>query len=135
MAQQIFVNLPVKSLRRSMTFFTAVGYAFNMKFTDENAACMVIGENIYVMLLSEPFFQRFTQKDIADAKKTTEVLVGLTCESRAEVDERLGKALAAGGKETRDPQDHGFMYARAFEDPDGHIWELFWMDPASKQSA
>jgi predicted lactoylglutathione lyase len=92
---------------------------------------MVIAEDIYAMLLVEPFFQTFTNKRIADARESTEVLVCLSCESRAEVDELVRKALAAGGTTPRPPQDHGFMYGHAFEDPDGHVWELMWMDPAA----
>jgi hypothetical protein len=132
---QIFVNLPVKDLDRSMGFFKALGFDFNAQFTNEHAACMVISENIYAMLLTEPMFKRFTPKDIADASKTTEVLTALMVESRDSVDAMMGKALAAGATEVRDPQDHGFMYGRAFNDPDGHIWEIGWMDPAHVQPA
>lgn len=128
MVSNIFVNLPVKDLDRSMAFFAALGFTFNPQFTNEKAACMVIGENLFSMLLTEPFFQTFTKKPIADAHKTTEVLVALSVGSRSAVDEILQKALAAGVAESRDSQDHGFMYSRAFQDFDGHIWEIFWMD-------
>ena len=131
MARKIFVNLPIKDMKRSQAFFSALGFSFNPQFTNEQGACMVITEDIYAMLLVEPFFQTFTEKPIADAKKSTEVLVCLTCESRAEVDELVKKALAAGGKAPNAPQDHGFMYGHGFEDPDGHIWELTWMDPGA----
>jgi len=127
-AKQIFVNLPVEDLQRSVSFFTAMGFEFNPQFTDENATCMVIGENIYAMLLVKSFFQTFIKKEIADATKTTEVLVALSTSSREEVDELVNKALAAGGTKANDPIDHGFMYSWSFQDPDGHIWELLYMD-------
>lgn len=129
MATKIFVNLPVKDLQKSMNFFGSLGYKFNPQFTDEKAACMVISEDIYAMLLVEPFFQGFTPKTITDAHKSTEVLLALSADSRQAVDELVNKALAAGGTEVREPQDHGFMYARSFNDLDGHIWEVLWMDP------
>lgn len=131
MNRQIYVNLPVRDLQRSKTFFTALGYSFNPQFTDEKAACMVVGENIYVMLLSQPFFAGFTAKPVVDAREGTEVLVCLSCESRDEVDAMVKKAWAAGGKVPRTAVDHGFMYQHGFEDPDGHIWELAWMDEAA----
>lgn len=129
MATQIFVNLPVKDLQRSVAFFTALGYDFDLNFTNENATCMIVDENIFVMLLVEPFFQTFIKKEICDARKSTEVLVCLSCESRAKVDELVAKAVAAGGTIPREAQDHGFMYGHAFEDLDGHIWELVYMEP------
>ncbi len=129
MARKIFVNLPIKEMERAKAFFTALGFSFNPQFTNDQGACMVVTEDIYVMLLVEPFFQGFTKKRIADAKSTTEVLVCLSCESRAEVDDLVKKALAAGGTAPNPPQDHGFMYGHGFEDPDGHLWELTWMDP------
>jgi predicted lactoylglutathione lyase len=128
-SDKIFVNLPVKDLDKSIAFFTAIGFAFNPQFTDENATCMIISEHIYSMLLVEKYFQSFTKKEIADATKTTEVLVGLSFSSREEVDALVDKALAAGGTSYSDPMDHGFMYTRTFQDLDGHQWELFWMDP------
>jgi predicted lactoylglutathione lyase len=133
MTTKIFVNLPVKDLDRSVAFFTTLGYSFNAQFTDENATCMVISDDIYAMLLVEPFFQTFTPKSIADAKATTEVLVALSMESRDEVNRIVEAAFAAGGHPVREPQDHGFMYGWAFEDLDGHIWEHLWMDPAHVQ--
>ncbi len=128
MVKQIFVNLPVSNLEATMEFFGKLGFTFNEQFTDENAACMVIGENLYTMLLTEAFFQTFITKEIADTTKVTEVLNALSVESREEVDEMMAKALEAGASEPREPQDQGFMYSRAFEDLDGHIWEVFYMD-------
>ena len=127
MAQQIFVNLPVKQLQRSMDFFRQLGFDFNPQFTNEQGACMVIGENIFAMLLTEAFFQTFTRKPVADATRTTEVLVCLSCESRDKVDQLVAKARAAGGTVPNEPQDHGFMYSHGFTDLDGHVWELVHM--------
>lgn len=129
MNNQIYVNLPVRNLDRSVEFFTRLGYTFNPKFTDENATCMIVGENIFVMLLVEEFFRTFTAKAICDTGKATEVLIALPCASRTEVDEMVGKAIAAGGTAPRKPQDLGFMYTHGFEDPDGHYWEMFYMEP------
>lgn len=133
MATKIFVNLPVKDLTASMDFFTQLGYSFNKQFSDDTAACMVISEDIYAMLLTHEKFAQFTPKPIADATKSTEVLTCLSCESSSGVDDVMNKALAAGATEARDPQDYGFMYGRSFSDPDGHIWEMMWMDPAAVQ--
>ncbi len=128
--KQIFVNLPVKNLEKSKAFFAALGYSFNPQFTDANAACMVIHEgSIHAMLLVEEFFKTFTSKRIADTSASTEVLLCLSCESRAEVDDLVAKAVAAGGTVPRAPQDYGFMYSHSFEDLDGHVWELAYMDP------
>jgi uncharacterized protein len=129
MTRQIYVNLPVKNLERAKAFFGSLGFGFNPQFTNESGACMVIADNIYAMLLTESFFQTFTKKPVADASRSTEVLVCLSCESRAEVDELVRKALDAGGKAPNAPQDHGFMYGHGFEDMDGHVWELVYMDP------
>ena len=131
MARQIFVNLPIRDMERSKAFFGALGFSFNPQFTNEQGACMVVSETIYVMLLVEPFFQTFTKKPVADARQATEVLVCLSCDSRAEVDDLVKKALAAGGSAPNAPQDHGVMYGHGFEDPDGHVWELMWMDPTA----
>ncbi|MES2765807.1 MAG: VOC family protein [Bacteroidota bacterium] len=133
MATQIFVNLPVKDLNKSVEFFTKLGFTFNAQFTDENATCMIVGENNFVMLLVEKFFKTFTKKEIADATKTTEAIIALSMDTRERVDEIGDKALAAGGKESNETQDHGFMYTRSFQDLDGHIWEIFYMDPAHVQ--
>ncbi len=127
MAKQIFLNLPVKALDRSMDFFKKLGFSFNPQFTDENAACLILGENIYAMLLTEKFFKTFTDKAIADSKTTTEVLICIDAESRLAVDEMVKKAIAAGGRAYREPQDHGFMYQNSFEDLDGHNWEVVVM--------
>ena len=129
MARQIFVNLPVKDLPRSVEFFTRLGFTFNQQFTNEQATCMIVDEDIYVMLLVEPFFAGFTKKPVSDATKSTEVLVCLSCESPAEVDDLVAKAVAAGGATPNAAKDHGFMYIHGFEDLDGHLWELAWMDP------
>jgi predicted lactoylglutathione lyase len=128
-SRKIFVNLPVRELKKSMEFFSKVGFEFNPQFTDEKAACMVVSEEAYVMLLSDPFFKTFTKREICDTTRHTEGLFGLSCESRAEVDDVVRKAIAAGGKHAMDPTDHGFMYGWSFYDLDGHHWEVFWMDP------
>lgn len=127
MATKIFVNLPVQNLERSVSFFSKLGFTFNPQFTDENATCMVIGEDIYSMLLVEKFFQTFTSKKVCDANKTTEVITTLSTESRDKVDELVEIAIKAGGKPTT-KQDHGWMYERGFEDLDGHMWEILYMD-------
>ena len=129
MGNQIYVNLPVQDLKRSTAFFEKLGFTLNPKFSDDRASCVNLGENIYAMLLAEDFFKTFTTKPISDAKQSTEVLVCLSCESRAQVDELVKKAVAAGGRMPRAPQDHGFMYGHGFEDLDGHIWELMFMEP------
>lgn len=129
MGTKVFVNLPVKDLDKSKEFFAKLGFSFNLQFTNKNAACMVISEDNYAMLLVESFFKTFTKKEIVNAKQSTEVLVALSAESKENVDKMLHAALAAGAKEANEPQDHGFMYGRSFEDLDGHIWEIFWMDP------
>jgi uncharacterized protein len=130
-ATKIFVNLPVKDLKRSVGFFTNLGYTFNRQFTDETAACMIVSDDIYVMLLTPAKFKEFTPKTICDATKSTEVLVCLSCASRDRVDDLVAKAVAAGGTTHAEPKDHGFMYQHGFQDPDGHIWELIYMEPAA----
>jgi len=129
MATQIYVNLPVKNLPRSMEFFGQLGYAFNMQFTNEEAACVVISDSIYAMLLTHDMFKSFTPNPICDATKSTEILVSLSCKSRKDVDALIAKAVHAGGTTYKEPQDHGFMYGHSFQDLDGHIWELFYMEP------
>jgi predicted lactoylglutathione lyase len=131
--RKIFVNLPVKDLKRSMAFFSQLGFEFNRQFTDDNAACMVVSEEGFVMLLTEPFFKGFTKKQQCEAGSHTEVMIALSCSSRAEVDELVKKALAAGGRAAMPPQDHGFMYGHSFYDVDEHHWEVVWMDPAAIQ--
>jgi predicted lactoylglutathione lyase len=130
MNKQIFVNLPVADLGKSKAFFEALGYSFNPQFSNENGACLVIAEgSIHAMLLTRAYFKTFIDKPVAQAREATGVLICLSCESREEVDELVAKAIGAGGRTPRPPQDHGFMYSHAFEDPDGHIWELVWMAP------
>ncbi len=131
MIRQIFVNLPVQDLPRSKAFFEALGLSFNPRFTNEHGACLQIAENIYAMLLVEPFFQGFTKLPVADARKSTEVLIALSCDSRSEVDALVAQALAAGGSTPNAPVDHGFMYQHGFADLDGHQWEVFWMDESA----
>ncbi|MFG2195089.1 VOC family protein [Streptomyces sp. NPDC048639] len=129
MSTKIFVNLPVKDLPRSKDFFTKIGFSFNPQFEDENAACMVITDDIYAMLLVEPFFKTWIgKKEIADATTTSEALVALSFDSREQVDELVTKALASGGQEIGEVNDQGFMYGRSFQDLDGHIWEGIFMD-------
>jgi uncharacterized protein len=135
MHRQIFVNLPIVDMKRSRAFFEALGYAFNPQFSNEQGACLVLGENLHAMLLVHPFFQGFIDKRIADAHESTEVLVCLSCDSREEVDLLVARALAAGGRAPRPPQDHGFMYAHSFEDLDGHLWELVHMADPSQINA
>ena len=131
MARKIFVNLPVKDLDRSVGFFTRLGYTFNPQFTDDNATCMILGDNLFAMLLTEKFFKSFNDKEITDTRKANEVLTCMACSSRQQVDDLVAKARAGGARVPRQAQDHGFMYAHGFEDLDGHVWELVWMDPAA----
>jgi uncharacterized protein len=128
MHRQIFVNLAVADLPKSKAFFEALGLSFNPQFTNDQGACLVLGDNLFAMLLTREFFQTFIDKQIADSRTTAETLTCLSCESRAEVDALVAKAVAAGGKAHRQPRDHGFMYGHGFEDLDGHIWELACMD-------
>jgi len=132
-SRKLFVNLPVKDLKRSVDFFTKLGFSFNPKFTDENATCMLVGEDAYVMLLVEPFFKTFTKKQISDTSTSSEALLCLSCESRAEVDAMVKTAVENGGSHAMPPNDHGFMYNSSFYDVDGHHWEVMWMDPAAAQ--
>ncbi len=129
MATNIFLNLPVKDLNKSIEFFTKLGYTFNQQFTDSNATCMIISDTIYVMLLVESYFKTFTTKEIANTKTTVEAILVLSAESKEAVDKLVDTAISAGAVQTKDPQDHGFMYSRTFEDLDGHVWEIFWMNP------
>lgn len=128
MNKLVFFNLPVKDLPRSRRFFEGLGYHFNPQFSDDKAACLVISETIHAMLLTEPFFKTFTEKAIADTKTSVEVLITLSCESRAEVDALVAKAVALGGKPDKQ-EDYGFMYSHGFEDLDGHGWGLVYMVP------
>lgn len=130
--QMIFVNLPIQDMGRSQAFFRSLGYDFNPQFTNEQGACLVLGENLFAMLLVEHFYKTFTDKAVADARKTSEVLVCLSAQSREEIDTLVAKAVAAGATAPRAPQDHGFMYAHGFDDLDGHTWEFAYMVGASK---
>ncbi|WP_298830963.1 VOC family protein [uncultured Piscinibacter sp.] len=132
MGRQIFVNLPVRDVARTRAFFTALGFSFNPQFSDDKALCMVIADDSFAMLLAEPFFQGFTKKPVADARNSTEVLVALSCANAAEVDAMVAKAVAAGGRVPVERKDYGFMVQHGFEDPDGHQWEVFWMDPSAE---
>jgi uncharacterized protein len=129
--RKLFVNLAVRDLDRAVAFFTELGFEFDSRFTDETATCMLIGEDAYAMLLVEERFKDFTTKELADPRAQTEAILALSAESREEVDTLVEKALAAGGSPAGDPSDLGFMYSRSFQDPDGHHWEAFWMDPAA----
>ena len=136
MAKLIFVNLPVTDLPRATAFYEAIGAEKNPQFSDDTASCMVVSETIHVMLLTHDKFRQFTPKKIADARTTSEVLICVSADSRDAVDDMVGKATGAGG--TADPspkQEYGFMYGRSFEDPDGHIWEVMWMDVAAATGA
>ena len=130
MPRNLYVNLPVKDLERTVDFFAALGFAFNPKFTDENATCMIVNDSTSVMLLVEPYFATFTKKPVSDAKAVTETMLAISVDSRAEVDDFVGKALAKGAVEYAEPRDFGFMYQRGIADLDGHQWEVFYMDEA-----
>lgn len=130
MITQLFVNLPVKDLKRSVEFFTKLGFSFDPRFTDENATCLIVNKNTFVMLLVEPFFNSFTAKTLCDTTRAAEAIMAVSAESRNEVDEVAAKAVAAGARLPKGPTDYGFMYQQDFEDPDGHLWEVFWMDEA-----
>ena len=135
MPRNLYVNLPVKDLERTVDFFTALGFAFNPMFTDENATCMIVNDGTSVMLLVESYFATFTKKPLADAHAVTERLLALSLDSRAEVDDFIAKALAKGAVEYAEPKDLGFMYQRGIADLDGHQWEVFWMDESAMPSA
>ena len=132
-SRKLFVNVAVSDLKRSMDFFSSLGFTFNPKFTDDKAACMIVSDEAFFMLLSEPFFKGFTRRAIADTKTSSEALFAISCESRAEVDELVRKTIDGGGTHAMDPQDHGFMYGWSFYDLDGHHWEVMWMDPNAVQ--
>ena len=132
--RKLFLNLPVRNLERSLAFFKKLGFSFNPQFTDENAACMVLSDDAYVMLLTEARFKDFTRKQICDTSQAVEGLWALSCDNRAEVDDLVKTALASGGSAAMDATDHGFMYVWSFLDPDGHHWEVFWMDSASAKA-
>jgi uncharacterized protein len=131
MSRMIFVNLPVADLERSVDFWAGLGFTFNPQFTDEKATCMVISDDACVMLLTEKFFSTFTTKPVVDASRQTEAILALSAESREEVDQMADRALDTGGSAANPPQEEGFMYGRTFHDPDGHLWEVLYMDPAA----
>ncbi|MEP7376414.1 MAG: VOC family protein [Chitinophagaceae bacterium] len=128
MATKIFINLPVKDIEKSKSFFSGLGFSFNPQFTDEKAGCMIISENIFAMLLDENYFKTFTRKKISDAKTTTEVLIAIDAASKEEVQQTIKKAKELGAEIYAEPQDHGWMYQHSFADPDGHQWEIMSMD-------
>ena len=136
MTTMIYVNLPVTNLARSVAFFTALGYSFESQFTSEDAACLIIDpDHIYVMMLTPEFFSRFTRKPVADATASSEVILALSADTRDDVDALTEKALAHGGTVSNDPDDQGYMYSRSFQDPDGHLWEVLYMDEAAMAEA
>lgn len=132
MISAIFLNLPIKELKRSVEFFSGLGFTFNPQFTSEDTTCMLVGPNIFAMLCEEAKFKNFINKPIADPG-ATEVLISLSCGSKEEVTELSEKAFSLGARKVNEPEDHGFMYSWGFEDLDGHVWDLFWMDPAHVQ--
>jgi uncharacterized protein len=132
MGTKVFVNLPVKDLNKTVGFFTKLGYEFDSRYSDENSKCMIIANDISVMLLAEPFFKTFTSKEICDTRKSTEAILALSADSRLQVDQILKKSIAAGGIETDKAQDMGWAYERSFQDPDGHLWEVIYMDPSKR---
>jgi len=134
MARQVFINLAVRDLSASQAFWTQLGFEFNPKFTDDKAACMILSDSGFVMLLAEPFFRSFTKREICDTTRATEAMHALSCPSREGVDAIGQQALAAGGRHAMDKQDHGFMYGWSFYDLDGHHWEVMWMDPRGMPS-
>lgn len=131
--RKLFVNIPVSNLQRSILFFEALGFAFNAQFTDPTATCMLVGEDAYFMLLTRDRFQGFSKRPLGDAERETSALFSFTASSRDEVNDLVQRALAAGGSPAADPHDHGFMYGWSFRDPDGHHFEVFWMDPSAVQ--
>jgi predicted lactoylglutathione lyase len=132
-AKMIFVNLAVKDLQRSIDFFKKLGFEFNPEMTNEKGTCVIIGENIYVMLLVEPFFKTFTTKSLSDPAASTEVIVAISADSRESVDDLVQKALAAGGSASNDKMDNEYMYGWSFQDPDGHLWEVVYMDEGNPE--
>ena len=131
--RKLFVNLAVEDLDRSVEFFTRLGLSFDPRFTDASGTCMVIGEDAYAMLLTKPRFADFTTKETCDPRSLTEAILAVTADSREEVDQLTETALAAGGAPAAEPMEYGFMYGRSFHDPDGHHWEVFWMDPQAAE--
>lgn len=134
-AMKIFVNLPVKDLEQTKAFFTALGFSFNPQFTDNKAACLVINDYIYAMLLKEEYFKSFTKKEIPDTSTNAEAILAFSVSSREEVESIVNKAFEAGAKPYNDPQDHGFMYIWGFQDLDGHLWEFLYMEQGAVEGA
>lgn len=132
-SRKLFVNIPVHDLQRSIAFFTKLGFTFNQQFTDETATCMLVGEDAFFMLLTEAKYKQFTKKQLCDTRTHSEGIFAVALGSRAEVDQLVKIAVESGGSQALPPQDHGFMYAWSFHDPDGHHWEVFYMDPAHVQ--
>ncbi|GAC1344752.1 MAG: VOC family protein [Myxococcales bacterium] len=128
-ARKLFVNLAVRNLKEAMGFFSKLGFEFDRRFTDEKAACLIVGADTFFMLLTEPFFRSFTPREVCDTSRQTEGMFAVSCGSRPEVDGLTDQAIALGGSPAGQPQDHGFMYSRGFYDLDGHHWEVLWMDP------
>jgi uncharacterized protein len=133
--RMIFPNLPVEDLDRSVEFFTKLGFTFDQRFTDETATAMIVNDQAVVMLLAKDRFADFTKKEVADARTHTEAIIALSADSREDVDDFADKALAAGGSPSNEPMELDFMYGRSFQDPDGHQWEIFWMDPSALEQA
>ncbi|MET0283650.1 MAG: VOC family protein [Polyangiales bacterium] len=131
--RKLFVNIAVKDLPKARAFYNALGFEFNAQFSNDDAASMVLGPDNYVMLVTEKYFATFLGKKQCDTSTSTEALICISADSRAEVDDLVNKALKAGGGKAKDPQDHGFMYGWSFYDLDGHHWEVMWMDPAAVQ--
>ncbi|CAA9286074.1 MAG: Glyoxalase family protein [uncultured Chloroflexi bacterium] len=129
--RKLFLNLPISNLKRSVDFFTALGFSFDPRFTSENATCMILNDEAFVMLLEEDFFKSFHKKDIADPNRQMEAIMAISADSRADVDDLVDKALAAGATSSKPADDHGFMYQRTFQDLDGHHWEVVWMEMAA----
>lgn len=130
-SRKIFVNLAAEDLDRAVDFFSALGFSFDPRFTDDQATCMIVSDEAFVMLLVRDRFKDFTKKEIVDSTRQTEAIVAVSAESREDVDRLADAALAAGGTYANDPMEYGFMYGRSFHDPDGHLWEVFWMDPSA----
>jgi len=130
-SRKIFVNLPVRNLDTSVEFFTNLGFTFDPRFTDESGTCMVVSDEAFVMLLVQDRFRDFTRKALCDSTTHIEAILAVSADSREQVDQLADTALAAGGQPANEPMDHGFMYGRSFHDPDGHLWEVIWMDPSA----
>lgn len=133
-SKNIFINLPVKDLKKSTDFFQALGFEFNPQFTDENTACMIVSDNIFVLIMVEERFKEFSKKEIVDAATSSEAIFCLSAEGREQVDEVVNKALASGGQASNEPQDHGFMYGWGFQDLDGHLWEVVYIDESAMEN-